>query len=132
MNKLIRYCAISLALLNSLTWLPSLTGYAANTAALKRDPFQSPIQHPAGKHEVVHPLQIRQPSPAGKDESAHQPKLRAILYDPKRPLVNIGGQIIEVGESIQGYTLIKVVEREAILSRDGRSIRLSIDGVAAP
>lgn len=46
--------------------------------------------------------------------------LRAVLYDDDKPLVNIGGVILGLGEKIEGYELVAVSRVQATLSKDGR------------
>lgn len=104
--------------------------FAIEAGAIKRDPFRRP-NDPAAMQGDKSPQQPGQTMQEGEEAEEDSPvNLRAFIVDPKKPLVNIGGQIIEVGASLHGYTLVKVTEREATLMKNGRPIKLSIDGVA--
>lgn len=83
---------------------------------LLRDPFERPKATPVAKSES---------EAATKPE--WKPELRAVMYDQGRSLVNIGGKIFAVGESMAGYRLIKVEERSAVLLKDGVQIKLMLD-----
>ncbi len=83
---------------------------------LLHDPFERPQPASPAKSKL-------EPLPAIEGK----PELRAVLYDQGHSLVNIGGKILAVGESVAGYQLIKVEERSAVLSKDGVQIKLMLD-----
>lgn len=86
-----------------------------------RDPFRQPgsvaAGTGAGKAEVI-------PAVRGLE-------LRGVIYDRKDSLVNIDGKIIGIGEFIHEYRLVHVEEREAVLAKKGKRIRLKLDRTAA-
>jgi hypothetical protein len=90
---------------------------ADGAAALRRDPFMRPAP-PS--------------SSAGGAAAEWKPELRAILFDRERPLVNIDGRILGVGESVHGYVLLTVEERAAVLGGNGRQMRLELDRTPSP
>lgn len=89
--------------------------------ALNRDPFQSPKASPA-------PVASSAAAPGEREQAADtwRPRLRAVLYDQHRSLVNIDGQILGLDESLRGYRVSRVGEREVVLVKDGKQIRLEI------
>lgn len=58
--------------------------------------------------------------------SAEDLDLRAILFSAKNPLVNLNGEIISVGEKIQGYRLDRVYESYVELSKQEKFYRLDL------
>jgi hypothetical protein len=119
MTTLARIVKIALVLAAALAALADLPASASaasaagdRAAALRRDPFRRPVAETAG-------------NAAAPEE--WKPELRAILFDRQHPLVNIDGRILGVGESIQGYRLLRVEEREAVLNRNGKQLKLELD-----
>ncbi|MEC5217189.1 hypothetical protein RCH09_002146 [Actimicrobium sp. GrIS 1.19] len=89
---------------------------ASTLAQGLRDPFERPAQAPLTRSAVP-----------GSAETDWKPDLRAVMLDRDQSLVNIGGKILAVGESVNGYTLVTVRERSAILIKDGIRITLMLD-----
>lgn len=95
-----------------------IEGNAAAQARL-RDPFQAP---PAAAVVPAPDAQLQTaPAPEWK------PDLRAVVYDGKKSLVNIGGHILGLGESIAGFRVVTVEERSAVLVKDGVRLKLMLD-----
>lgn len=46
--------------------------------------------------------------------------LKAVLYDTHRPIANISGQIVTLGEQVGDYHVIAVSRNSATLLRNGR------------
>lgn len=106
-----------MALLLISAALPSL----AQTAPLQlRDPFVKP---PAPAMRSIQPT----PPGAGGEAAPALPELRAIMFDHNRSLVNIGGAVLALGESVRGYRVIKINERSVIVSKGGTSVTLTLD-----
>lgn len=127
MSEVIRFLRFPFFTAAILAWSAPVLGTTME-AAIKRDPFQSP-KRTGGFQETgssADPDGTAQGDPAANSPQAN---LRAIIYDPKKSMVNIGGQIIEVGGSLQGYTLMNVGEREATLMKNGKPVKVNIDGV---
>ena len=53
-------------------------------------------------------------------------ELRAILFDNIKPLVNINGLIIAIGENLNGHTLIKVERDFATIEHNGQQQELRL------
>jgi hypothetical protein len=54
-------------------------------------------------------------------------QLKATLIAGKQALANINGEILAPGDQIQGHRLIRVREREVVLSKNGERLTLSVD-----
>ena len=90
---------------------------------LRYDPFQKPERL----------LTVR---PAHVDKGIHRPewfdldsKLTMTLRAGKNSMVNVQGRVIRLGEEIEGFKLVKVLERSAIFEKDKQRIILKIDEV---
>ncbi len=53
--------------------------------------------------------------------------LRAILFDEQRPMVNVGGHILELGDKYAGYIVREIRRDSAIFYRDGRATLLQME-----
>jgi len=98
----------------------------------ERDPFT-----PLARRSAERPAGPLSPGvPAGTNPSratdgpaavpAWHPTLRALLIDGPNSLANVGGVLIGIGKSIDGYKLIEVREREARFTRKGRVVVLRL------
>jgi hypothetical protein len=83
------------------------------------DPFQKPnipqksIEEPEGiKAQAQQPL---------------APQLKATLRAGRNSMANINGKIIKLGETTNGYKLIGVGERSAILVKNNQRLELTIE-----
>lgn len=54
-------------------------------------------------------------------------ELRAILFDEKRPMVNVGGSILELGDEYSGYVVREIRRDSAIFYREGRATLLQME-----
>lgn len=54
-------------------------------------------------------------------------RLRGIMRANNNSVANIDGEIISIGQQIQGYTLISVQQRHIVLDRNGTQVTLSVD-----
>ena len=54
-------------------------------------------------------------------------RLRGIMRANSNSVANIDGEIISIGQQIQGYTLISIQQRHIVLDRNGTQVTLSID-----
>lgn len=92
----------------------------------------SPAMGPAWA-QTLHSNPFARPSAAaGIDTIMGDPasggfKLRGVLVAGEDSMANIGGVIVPVGGEIDGYRLISVSEREAVLERDGVRTLLIIE-----
>ena len=83
-----------------------------------RDPFERP---PAA------PVPVAPEVPLAAPEAAPKLELRAVVFDGQKSLINVGGRILGMGETIAGYTVVKVEERGAVLAKDGARLKLMLD-----
>ncbi len=93
--------------------ITSLAQATEPQTALKRNPFERPdaevlITSAAGLNEI--------PS-AGRE-----PDLRAVLVAGSKSVVDFGGVIMQIGESINGYRLLSVEEDKAVFRRDDTEV----------
>lgn len=113
--KCLKTIAIAAAIASAAAWSPLCRGVEAPQRELQHDPFKRP----------------HRPSAAASQKAAAEghwtPDLRAVIYDRKQPLVNIDGQVFGLGDSVNGYRIIRVEEREAVLDGQGKQIRLKLD-----
>ena len=91
---------------------------AADAAELlKRNPFTVPIE-----------LEEGAPIAAQAPPQRQALELRATLVVPGgRSAANLGGSILSVGEEIAGYRLVSVSQGEAVLEKEGESIRVFVN-----
>lgn len=104
---MIRHCLLAAAF-----------GGAMGCAAAEpvRDPFARPF--------AARVLLDAAPA-AAEPEPALQ--LRAIIFNLRRPLVNINGQILTVGESIGDYRVARIEERSVVLSKGSMQRVLALE-----
>jgi hypothetical protein len=111
---------IMLALLLSTGMLPRVISAASDsgTPTLQTNPFISPLREKINAGNRNH---TADETPVGSM------RLRGIMRANSNSVANIDGEIISIGQQIQGYTLISVQQRYIVLDRDGKQITLSID-----
>lgn len=107
-----------------------LTGLLVFSAALQAtnvapilhlDPFEKPDLLLLQDRELdVEPL----PEPV-----SWQPELRATMRSTQGAMVNINGDIIAIGEEINGFRLLEVQERSAIFGKNGEKYPVSLDDI---
>ena len=100
------------------TWLIASTVSAAEHTSL-RDPFTRPASRPISARGLG--------AMASDVSPATLPELRAILLAGSKSMVNLGGTMVRIGEAIDGYRLLRVSQRQAVFSKDGTNIALSLD-----
>jgi hypothetical protein len=97
---------------------------------LQRNPFAAPkvLEQPV---TLVAPRRVAEPEPEPEPEPLF--RLRAVLAARGGSLANIDGEILGVGEKIEGYRLVAIREHQVVLRRRGKRIVLSVfdDAVAA-
>lgn len=85
-------------------------------AQVQRDPFA----RPAGA--LLAAASNAAANAAGTDPAppdAAPPRLRAIMFEPGKSLVNIDGRILALGERYQDYLVSAITARSATLTRRG-------------
>jgi len=88
---------------------------------LQRNPFAAPkvLEQPVA---FVAPRRAAEPEP----EPEPQFGLRAVLAAGPGSLANIDGEILGVGEKIEGYRVVTIREHQVVLKRHGKRIVLSV------
>jgi hypothetical protein len=81
-------------------------------AQVRRDPFARPAA------AVLTPAADSAAASATAAPAA-PPRLRAVLFEPGKSLVNIDGRILAVGDSFDDYRIAAIGERSATLIRRG-------------
>lgn len=71
-------------------------------------------------------------APAAAQTPVLAAELRAVMAGGARPLVNLGGSILGIGDSIGGYRLVEVRENSAIFARDGKRVELALGSKRQP
>jgi hypothetical protein len=84
-----------------------------------RDPFQKPKITEKYSEE---PEAVKAPS-----QQAWIPQLKATLRSGRNSMANINGKIIKLGETINGYQLIEVGEKSALLVKNNQRLPLTIE-----
>lgn len=84
--------------------------------SLRYDPFRQP--------EVT--ANADGPRSGRGEADDFQPVLRSTIIRGKRSLVNLGGEILAVGESTHGYRLVSVRPFEATFVKDGARVKLEV------
>ena len=105
------------AMLPALVLLTAPAHADEQGAALYKNPFKRPIEL-AGVNNAGTP-----PQPAQLDRPL---VLRGILAAGEDSLADIGGEIIGVGEEVNGYRLISVDMVSVVLIKEGQRRRLSL------
>lgn len=106
------------ALLVLLATLPATAGDGP-PVLLRHDPFRRPAP-------PLSPLSPRTVDPAAAAPAAWQPTLRGVLLAGAGSLANVDGQMVGIGERIEGHRLLSVSDRQAIFEKDGRRIVLDM------
>ena len=114
---------ITIVLLLLAGMLPQVICYAsdAEPTILQTNPFLRPT------HEEINSGNSN--STTNKTPVGSM-RLRGIMRANSNSVANIDGEIISIGQQIQGYRLISVQQRHIVLDRNGTQITLSIDNAA--
>lgn len=105
-----------------LTWLMlAVLLHTCAGAQVRRDPFA----RPAGAAAAPAPPEndgagMPPPPPA-------QPRLRAVMYEPGKSLVNINGRILAVGDRFDDYRIVAITAASATLTRRGVRRVIALD-----
>lgn len=92
---------------------------------LQRDPFQRPDLNKIAAREPV----IIEPDYLDLPPMAWHPRLKGTLRSSSGSFANVDGQVIKVGESIDGFRLIAVSERAATFLKEGETVVLTLDDI---
>jgi len=89
---------------------------------IQRDPFSRPAAAIAAAAAAS-----ASSDPAVAPAPPAPPRLRAVMYEPGKSLVNIDGRILAVGDSFGDYRVAAIGERSATLTRRGARSVLVLD-----
>jgi hypothetical protein len=89
-------------------------------------PLRDPFEPPRASAKAAEPDDTVA-AQAQRAEPAWPPPLRAIVFDGAHSLINLGGQIMAIGETVSGYRLVKVEERSAIFIKNGVPSKIMLD-----
>ena len=104
-----------LMLIGLLVMLPSAAAHAVGVE-LKTNPFERPLI----KESVADPQSTAEaPSTAMA--------LRGTMAAGRYSLADISGEILAIGQQVNGYTLVAVHEHHVVLQKDAIKTTLSID-----
>ena len=95
---------------------------SAADLGLTTDPFRKP-------ELTVLPVDVPADLAAEPAEAPELPSLRGILRSPRATLVNLDGDLVPVGGRFEGFVVVAVGERNAVLRRGAERHVVSIDDV---
>lgn len=84
-----------------------------------RDPFQKPN---IPEKNIEGPEAVK-----AQTQQPWTPQLKATLRAGRNSMANLNGKIIKLGETINGYQLLGVGERSAILVKNNKRLQLTIE-----
>lgn len=87
---------------------------------VQHDPFQKPVIQETKNTE-------QQIADKPENQQAAAPKLIATLRAGRNSMANVNGKIIKLGQTINGYTLVRVEARKAVFVKNGKYTYLTID-----
>jgi hypothetical protein len=99
---------------------PALDGMAENR--ITRDPFAHPDLAKRKRNTVVM-KRGKSPGEVIREEAAKL-ELRATIRNGDWSMANINGTMVEEGEKIEGFTLLRIGEVEALLRKEGVEVIL--------
>ncbi len=91
---------------------------AADTESIFHDPFRKP---------ELTKLSVGSKTIDQSNKPTWRPQLIMTLRAGKNSMANIDGQIISLGDSIDGYKLIEVSERAVVFVNQGEVTRVTLD-----
>ena len=89
-----------------------------DSVTVLRDPFQKPVL----SQPLVKPKKASQ-----ANKLSWRPSLVMTLRAGDNSMANVGGQVVKLGEKIDGYKLIEVYERAVVFVKQGEITRLTLD-----
>ena len=104
--------------------LPALLLLIATAATAAEPPaaprlHHDPFRRPGGT--LLAPVAGDAPAPV-----EWQPRLRGVLLSGAASLANVDGQMVAIGEKIDGHRLLSVTEYQAVFEKDGRRVTLDM------
>ncbi len=93
----------------------------AQTAMLRHDPFSRPA---AAKPQRVAEGEKSGTAPAREEE--WNPELRAVMLAGRASMANVSGTVVRIGEEVNGYRLVEVRDGEAVFTKGGERVTVSM------
>ncbi len=101
-------------------------GYAGFQSDIKYNPFSYTESNKSTKRENS----VRHSSKTPKAKRVHwKPQLFATISAGSRSMANVGGKIVKLGKSINGFRLIAVDKKSATFEKSGYRYVLKIESV---
>jgi hypothetical protein len=108
-----------LVLLTFVCPFSALGGEYYQPIRVLNDPFQKP--------SIPQKIIARPEAEKAPSQQTWAPQLKATLRAGRNSMANVNGKIIKLGETINGYKLMGVGERSAILVKNKHRLQLTID-----
>lgn len=102
--------------------LISVLGVAANAQPLRNDPFARPR---LGSEAAL--ASSADGPPAAEPAPPWQPELRGVMQAGAASLANVGGRVVTIGESVDGWRLVRVDDGTALFVHGRRQTILSMN-----
>ena len=110
------------ALQNAMLVVVALSAFATAQAAEPQvELLRNPFTRPATAELVASAVNMNDVLTMGGNT-----RLRAVLVAGPKSIVNLGGVILQIGESTNGYRLLEVGEGTATFNRKGEKIVFSL------
>ena len=97
----------------------SASGAESGYAELKRNPFEKP--------KNIQLQSIQKDTKSIVKESPSELVLKGTLTAGDHSIANVNGNLLAVGEAIEGYTLVEVSVGSAVLLRDNEKLLLEVN-----
>ncbi len=98
---------------------------------LHTDPFVNPLTQQSTEPASMNVGEQREEAPTSKgtprESFLWQPELRGIILSDDISIVNIGGDMIEVGMEYEGFRLIKVKGQSVVFEKNGKNFSISME-----
>lgn len=150
-----RLCQVSVWLLLVAPAVAAERGEPATSRALRHDPFsrgviQQIVQTAPTAAAAQEPASAAAESVQARTAAASRPTagvpsvpsavaavesppvLRALLRSGSRPMANVDGQLLEIGDSVDGMRLVKIGDYSATFIKGRKTIELALGGATTP
>lgn len=95
--------------------------------ALRHDPFRRPQIGPNGVVVVRNPAEEREGAPAVIEPPPWQPELRGVMLAGADSVANVEGTLLRIGETTDGWRLLRVDDGRATFTKAGRQTTLTMN-----
>lgn len=95
------------------------------------DPFINPLLKQKLKQDrvaaTVNSASVPAVEQKPRDTFLWQPELRGIIRSEDIAIANMGGEMVELGKTYEGFRLIRVKERSVVFEKNGKQYPVSMD-----